>query len=199
MSALLPKTDIRQRFEHVRLCQKQTCQLVGEFRRFVGACTLMTIDGSRVKIVNVAWPLHLLRWLSDGPHFRRVRASSLCHLGRRLRGPSDLGRRTLHRIRLRRKGIETGSALSMQFGTRIQRGLPCAHLADFLAAYNFAKRLKAPPHEYVCKICTENPDPGRFSLDPIHHTTGPANERINPKSLGLHRFLQHNASRRKCG
>jgi hypothetical protein len=30
------------------------------------------------------------------------------------------------------------------------------HLADFLAAYNFAKRLKTlrglTPHEYVCKI-----------------------------------------------
>jgi transposase InsO family protein len=49
-----------------------------------------------------------------------------------------------------------------------------AHLADFLAAYNFAKRLKTlrglTPHEYVCKIWTE--DPGRFRLDPIHHTTG---------------------------
>jgi hypothetical protein len=49
-----------------------------------------------------------------------------------------------------------------------------AHLADFLAAYNFAKRLKTlrglTPHEYVCKIWTE--DPGNFRLDPIHHTTG---------------------------
>jgi len=42
-----------------------------------------------------------------------------------------------------------------------------AHLADFLAAYNFAKCLKTlcglTPHEYVCKIWTENP--GRFRLD----------------------------------
>ena len=48
-----------------------------------------------------------------------------------------------------------------------------AHLANFLAAYNFAKRLKTlrglTPHECVCKIWTE--DPGRFRLDPIHHTT----------------------------
>jgi hypothetical protein len=70
-----------------------------------------------------------------------------------------------------------------------------AHLADFLAAYNFAKRLKTlcglTPHEYVCKIWTENP--GRFRLDPIHHT-GLASERINAKSLGHHRFLQLNAS-----
>lgn len=49
-----------------------------------------------------------------------------------------------------------------------------AHLADFLAAYNFAKRLKTlkglTPHEYVCKVWTETPS--RFNRDPIHHTPG---------------------------
>ena len=48
------------------------------------------------------------------------------------------------------------------------------HLADFLAAYNFAKRLKTlkglTPHEYVCKISTSEPE--RFSLNPIQHTSG---------------------------
>ena len=48
------------------------------------------------------------------------------------------------------------------------------HLATFLAAYNFAKRLKTlrglTPHEYICKCWTENPD--QFSLDPIHHMLG---------------------------
>ena len=50
----------------------------------------------------------------------------------------------------------------------------CAHFADFLAAYNLAKRLDSglTPHEYVCKIWTENA--GRFRLDPIHHTTASA-------------------------
>jgi hypothetical protein len=36
----------------------------------------------------------------------------------------------------------------------------CAHLANFLAAYNFARRLTLrglTPHEYVCKISTNNP------------------------------------------
>ena len=46
------------------------------------------------------------------------------------------------------------------------------HLADFLAAYNFAKRLKTlsglTPHEYICKTWLE--DPSRFRADPIHHT-----------------------------
>ena len=48
------------------------------------------------------------------------------------------------------------------------------HLAAFLAAYNFAKRLKTlrglTPYEYICKCWTENPD--QFRLDPIHHKLG---------------------------
>ena len=48
------------------------------------------------------------------------------------------------------------------------------HLADFLAAYNFAKRLKTlsglTPHEYVCKNWIE--DPSRFNKDPTHFTSG---------------------------
>ena len=48
------------------------------------------------------------------------------------------------------------------------------HLADFIAAYNFARRLKAigglTPHEYICKIWTSEPD--RFILNPIHQMPG---------------------------
>ena len=48
------------------------------------------------------------------------------------------------------------------------------HLETFLAAYNFAKRLKTlrglTPYEFICKCWTENPD--QFRLDPIHHKLG---------------------------
>ena len=48
------------------------------------------------------------------------------------------------------------------------------HLADFLDAYNYARRLKTlsglTPYEYVCKIWTSEPD--RFILNPIHHMPG---------------------------
>jgi transposase InsO family protein len=51
---------------------------------------------------------------------------------------------------------------------------PRAHLADFLNAYNFAKRLKTlnglTPHEVIRKLWTERPD--RFRSDPIHHMPG---------------------------
>ena len=48
------------------------------------------------------------------------------------------------------------------------------HLADFLAAYNFARPLTTlgglTPHEYISKIWTSEPD--RFILNPIHHLPG---------------------------
>lgn len=49
-----------------------------------------------------------------------------------------------------------------------------AHPADFLAAYNFARRLKTlnglTPYEYMCKIRTSEPD--RFILNPTHQMPG---------------------------
>jgi transposase InsO family protein len=48
------------------------------------------------------------------------------------------------------------------------------HLADVLAADNFARRLKAlnglTPYEYICKIWAS--EPGRFILNPIHQMPG---------------------------
>src|SRR5262252_10465128 len=49
-----------------------------------------------------------------------------------------------------------------------------AHLADFVSAYNFAKRLKTlkglTPYEYICKISTKEPE--RFTLDPLQKMPG---------------------------
>ena len=49
-----------------------------------------------------------------------------------------------------------------------------AHLADFMAACNFARRLKTlsglTPYEYICRIWTSEPD--RFILNPIHRMPG---------------------------
>ena len=48
------------------------------------------------------------------------------------------------------------------------------HLADFLAAYNFARRLKTlkglTPYEFICKQWTI--EPKRFKLEPIHQMPG---------------------------
>ena len=48
------------------------------------------------------------------------------------------------------------------------------HITDFIAAYNYARRLKTlqglTPFEYICKIWTSKPE--RFNVDPTHHTPG---------------------------
>jgi transposase-like protein len=49
-----------------------------------------------------------------------------------------------------------------------------AHLADFVSAYNFARRLKTlkglTPYEFICKCWTNQPT--RFKLNPIHQMPG---------------------------
>lgn len=48
------------------------------------------------------------------------------------------------------------------------------HLADFIAEYNFGRRLKTlkglTPYEFICKCCTSEPQ--RFNFNPIHHMPG---------------------------
>jgi transposase InsO family protein len=48
------------------------------------------------------------------------------------------------------------------------------HLADFVAAYNFGRRLKIlrglTPYEFVCKTWTEQPQ--RFTINPLHQMPG---------------------------
>ena len=50
-----------------------------------------------------------------------------------------------------------------------------SHLTDFVAAYNYARRLKTlrglTPYEFVVKCWTEQPK--RFRINPTHHTPGP--------------------------
>jgi transposase InsO family protein len=49
-----------------------------------------------------------------------------------------------------------------------------SHLADFVQAYNFARRLKTlkglTPYEHICQTWTNQPD--RFILDPTHQMPG---------------------------
>ncbi|WP_373277515.1 IS3 family transposase, partial [Gluconobacter thailandicus] len=58
------------------------------------------------------------------------------------------------------------------------------HLNDFMAAYNFGRRLKTlsglTPYEYVCKIWTSEPE--KFIINPTHQTPGP-NTKVRDGSL----------------
>jgi Integrase core domain len=48
------------------------------------------------------------------------------------------------------------------------------HLADFISAYNFGRRLKTlkglAPCEFICKCWTSQPE--RFILNPLHQMPG---------------------------
>jgi hypothetical protein len=49
-----------------------------------------------------------------------------------------------------------------------------SHLADFVSAYNFAKRLKTlkgpTSYEYICRARTKEPE--RFTLNPLQQMPG---------------------------
>ena len=54
-----------------------------------------------------------------------------------------------------------------------------SHLADFVSAYNFAKRLKTlkglTPYEYLCRAWTKEPE--RFTLNPLQQIKATAHSR----------------------
>src|SRR5215203_4900327 len=59
------------------------------------------------------------------------------------------------------------------------------HLADFVAAYNFGRRLKTlkglTPYEFTCQCWTK--EPGRFTLNPLHQMPG-LNSRVRRAAGG---------------
>ena len=79
----------------------------------------------------------------------------------RTNGQVERMNRTIKEATVRRFYYETHESLRM-------------HLATFLDAYNFAKRLKSlcglTPFERICQLWTEQPE--RFRLNPFHHTVG---------------------------
>jgi len=59
------------------------------------------------------------------------------------------------------------------------------HLSDFIAADNFARRLKTlrglTPYESICKLWTQEPE--RFTLNPIHQMPG-RNQLVSNETTG---------------
>lgn len=57
------------------------------------------------------------------------------------------------------------------------------HLADFVAAYNFARRLKTlkglTPYEFICKAWISQPQ--RFTVNPLQQMPGPNTRRVLQK------------------
>ncbi|MGY3387829.1 hypothetical protein ACVWW6_000420 [Bradyrhizobium sp. USDA 3311] len=68
-----------------------------------------------------------------------------------------------------------------------------AHLADFINAYNYARRLKTlkglTPYEYICKCWTSQPE--RFKLNPLQQMPGLNTDAIiaAAKEAGVHEMI----------
>ena len=77
--------------------------------------------------------------------------------------------RTIKSLPPRRRGTPPSG------GTTTTATTSFGGLAEFVAAYNFARRLKTlrglTPYEFICKAWTQEPE--RFTLNPLHQTPGP--------------------------
>ena len=62
----------------------------------------------------------------------------------------------------------------VRFGDPISHAQLRQHLADFITAYNFARRLKTlrglTPYEAICSAWAIQPE--RFTLNPLHQMPG---------------------------
>ena len=81
--------------------------------------------------------------------------------------------RTIRDATVKRYHYDDHAQLRVRHTARTN-GARCLTLADFLAAYNFGRRLKTlgglTPHEDISKVWTSEPE--RFIIDPIHQMPG---------------------------
>ena len=172
--------DRTSKFAFAQLHEKATRRVAGDFLRALIAAvpykihTVLTDNGTHFTTpgnISSAAPL-IKEAMSRGEIFRAHSFELACaqndidHRLTKPRHPWTNGQvermnRTLKDATVRRYYYDTHDQL---------RG----HLGDFLAAYNFARRLKTlrglTPYEYICKIWTTEPQ--RFRLDPLHQMPG---------------------------
>ena len=172
--------DRTSKFAFAQLHEKATRRVAGDFLRALIAAvpykvhTVLTDNGTHFTTPgNTSSAAPLIKEAMDrGEIFRAHSFELACaqndidHRLTKPRHPWTNGQvermnRTLKDATVRRYYYDTHDQL---------RG----HLGDFLAAYNFARRLKTlrglTPYEYICKIWTSEPQ--RFRLDPLHQMPG---------------------------
>ena len=177
---LLVAVDRTSKFAFVELHGRVTLRVAGDFLRHLIAAvpyrvhTVLTDNGIHFTTPgNVASAAPLIREAMDrGELFRAHSFELACaqnHIDHRLTKPRhpwtngqvERMNRTLKEATVRRYHYETHAQLRQ-------------HLSDFVAAYNYARRLKTlkglTPYEYICKIWTS--EPHRFKLDPLHQMPG---------------------------
>ena len=173
---LLVAIDRTTKFAFVELHEKATRSIAGDFlRALIRAVpyrihTVLTDNGTHFTSPgNVrSAAAEIRRAMDNHEPFRAHAFEYACaqnHIDHRLTKPRhpwtngqvERMNRTLKDATVKRFHYETHDQLR-------------SHLADFIGAYNFGRRLKTlkglTPYEAICKTWTS--DPGRFTLDPLH-------------------------------
>ena len=179
--SLLVAVDRTSKFAFVELPGRVTLRVAGDFRRHLLAAvpskvhTVLTDNGIHFTTPgNVASAAPLIREAMDrGELFRAHSFELACapnHIDHRLTKPRHPW--TNGQVERMNRTLKEATVRRYHYETHAQRR---QHLSDFVAAYNYARRLKTlkglTPSEYICKIWTS--EPHRFKLDPLHQMPGP--------------------------
>ncbi len=145
---LLVAIDRTSKFAFVELHEKATRRVAGNFLRAL--------------VAAVPYKVHTV--LTDnGTHFTDPTGDGWT--------PSDIKEMKAKGILIRVHSFELACA-DLDIDHRLTK--PRQHLADFIAAYNFGRRLKTlrglTPYEFICKQWTNQPN--RFKFNPIHQMPG---------------------------
>ena len=178
---LLVAIDRTSKFAFAELHEKATRRVAGNFLRALAAAvpykihTVLTDNGAHfTEPSGNAWtPTEIKAMRAEKVFFRCHSFEAACadldieHRLTKPRHPWTNGQvermnRTIKDATVKRFYYESHDQLRQ-------------HLADFVSAYNFARRLKTPrgltPYEAICKAWTD--EPSRFIQDPHHQIPGP--------------------------
>ena len=177
---LLVAIDRTSKFAYVELHEKATTRVAADFLRALLKAvpyrvhTVLTDNGTHFTTPGnkSSTVPDIKRALETGEPFRAHAFEFACaqnNVDHRLTKPKhpwtngqvERMNRTLKEATVRRYYYETHQQLR-------------SHLADFVSAYNFARRLKTlkglTPYEHICQAWTKQPD--RFTLNPTHQMPG---------------------------
>jgi transposase InsO family protein len=178
---LLVAIDRTSKFAFVELHEKATRRVAGDFLRHLAAAvpykinTVLTDNGT-----------HFTEPTGDGwtpEDIRAMRAEKVpfrCHSFELACADLDIEHRltkpchpwTNGQVERMNRTIKDATVKRFHYDSHDQLG---HHLADFVAAYNFARRLKTlrglTPYEAICKAWTDEPQ--RFTRNPLHQMPGP--------------------------
>jgi transposase InsO family protein len=178
---LLVAIDRTSKFAFVQLHERVTRRIAGDFLRALAAAVPY-----KIRIVLTDNGTHFTEPTGDGwtpEDIRAMRAQGVlfrCHSFEAACADLDIEHRltkprhpwTNGQVERMNRTIKDATVKRFYYETHDQLR---KHLTDFVAAYNYARRLKTlrglTPYEAICKAWAENPS--LFTADPHHQLAGP--------------------------